>query len=99
MSGIRKQQFTTTGKAIMFPAFMIISFLLVTGRSYTDVTHAEHGQLDNQDPLHIAKPRYPAHSLNKVKLIFDTDIAEDCDDVGAMAVLHALADKGELEIL
>jgi len=33
------------------------------------------------------------------KLIFDTDIAEDCDDVGAMAVLHALADKGELDIL
>ncbi|MEO5602589.1 MAG: nucleoside hydrolase [Cyclobacteriaceae bacterium] len=33
------------------------------------------------------------------KIIFDTDIAEDCDDVGAMAVLHALADKGELEIL
>lgn len=34
-----------------------------------------------------------------LKLIFDTDIAEDCDDLGAMAVLHALADKGELEIL
>jgi inosine-uridine nucleoside N-ribohydrolase len=38
-------------------------------------------------------------TLRKLKLIFDTDIAEDCDDVGAMAVLHALADKGELDIL
>ena len=38
-------------------------------------------------------------SIQTFKLIFDTDIAEDCDDVGAMAVLHALADKGELDIL
>ncbi|MEM9478146.1 MAG: nucleoside hydrolase [Verrucomicrobiota bacterium] len=34
-----------------------------------------------------------------VKLIFDTDMANDCDDAGALAVLHALADLGEVEIL
>ncbi|MGV3754687.1 MAG: nucleoside hydrolase [Verrucomicrobiota bacterium] len=34
-----------------------------------------------------------------VKLIFDTDMDSDCDDVGALAMLHALADKGEVEIL
>lgn len=34
-----------------------------------------------------------------VSLIFDTDMANDCDDAGALAVLHALADKGEVEIL
>ena len=33
------------------------------------------------------------------KLIFDTDMASDCDDAGALAVLHALADLGEVEIL
>lgn len=32
-------------------------------------------------------------------LILDTDIAEDCDDVGAVAVLHALANRGEVKIL
>ena len=32
-------------------------------------------------------------------VILDTDIAEDCDDVGAVAVLHALADRGEVRIL
>jgi hypothetical protein len=32
-------------------------------------------------------------------VIFDTDMAEDVDDVGALAVLHALADTGEAEIL
>ncbi|MFC5410378.1 nucleoside hydrolase [Larkinella bovis] len=30
-----------------------------------------------------------------VSIILDTDIGPDYDDVGAMAVLHALADKGE----
>lgn len=34
-----------------------------------------------------------------VKIIFDTDMTTDCDDTGAMAVLHALADRGECEIL
>lgn len=34
-----------------------------------------------------------------VKIIFDTDMANDCDDAGALAVLHALADLGEAEVL
>ena len=34
-----------------------------------------------------------------VKIFFDTDMMTDCDDAGAMAVLHALADNGECEIL
>jgi len=34
-----------------------------------------------------------------VRIIFDTDMHTDCDDAGAMAVLHALHDNGECEIL
>lgn len=34
-----------------------------------------------------------------VPIIFDTDMAGDCDDAGALAVLNALADNGEAEIL
>ncbi len=34
-----------------------------------------------------------------VRLILDTDLESDVDDVGAIAVLHALADRGEVEIL
>lgn len=34
-----------------------------------------------------------------VQVIFDTDIAPDYDDVGAMALLHAFADMGEANIL
>ncbi|NND74529.1 MAG: nucleoside hydrolase [Ilumatobacter sp.] len=32
-------------------------------------------------------------------MILDTDFASDVDDVGALAVLHALADAGEVEIV
>ena len=34
-----------------------------------------------------------------VPVIFDSDIAPDYDDVGALALLHALADNGEAKIL
>lgn len=34
-----------------------------------------------------------------VKIIFDTDMESDCDDVGALAMLHSLAELGEAEIL
>lgn len=34
-----------------------------------------------------------------VNLIFDTDLGPDYDDVGAMAVMHALADSGLVNIL
>ena len=52
--------------------------------------HSMAGEVKSSDQQRTA-PR--------LRIIFDTDIAEDCDDVGAMAVLHALADKGELDIL
>src|SRR6266511_4006914 len=35
----------------------------------------------------------------RVNVFFDTDMETDCDDAAAMAVLHALADNGECEIL
>jgi inosine-uridine nucleoside N-ribohydrolase len=40
-----------------------------------------------------------APAAEPVKLILDTDMSGDCDDAGALAVLHALADRGECEIL
>ncbi|HBC86791.1 MAG TPA: hypothetical protein DCZ94_07550 [Lentisphaeria bacterium] len=38
-------------------------------------------------------------SIAMENIIFDTDMGNDCDDAGALAVLHALADKGEANIL
>ncbi len=40
-----------------------------------------------------------AQKHKPVNIIFDTDIAPDYDDVGAMALLHAFADLGEAKIL
>jgi hypothetical protein len=34
-----------------------------------------------------------------IKVIFDTDMGSDCDDVGALALLHAYADMGKAEII
>ena len=34
-----------------------------------------------------------------VRLILDTDMGPDYDDVGAMAVMYALADRGEVQVL
>lgn len=34
-----------------------------------------------------------------MRIIFDTDMDSDCDDAGALALLHALADRGEAKIL
>ncbi len=35
----------------------------------------------------------------KIKIIFDTDLGPDYDDVGALAFLHAMADSGKVQIL
>jgi inosine-uridine nucleoside N-ribohydrolase len=35
----------------------------------------------------------------KVKIIFDTDLGPDYDDVGALAFLHAMADSGKADIM
>ncbi|HEX7901557.1 MAG TPA: nucleoside hydrolase [Planctomycetota bacterium] len=41
----------------------------------------------------------PVEGLPQAKVIFDADMDSDCDDVAALGVLHALADRGEAEIL
>jgi purine nucleosidase len=46
---------------------------------------------------HLASSSYAAEE--PVKVIFDTDMAEDVDDVGALSLLHALADHGEVQIV
>jgi inosine-uridine nucleoside N-ribohydrolase len=39
------------------------------------------------------------HAAEPVRVIFDSDMDGDCDDVAALALLHALADRGEAQIL
>ncbi len=49
--------------------------------------------------LALAAGTAPAPAAAPVRIIFDTDMCGDCDDAGALAVLHALADRGEAEII
>ena len=48
-------------------------------------------------PAALADSSEPQPS--KPKVIFETDFTLDVDDVGALAVLHALADRGEVDLL
>ncbi len=41
----------------------------------------------------------PEQPHEPVPILLDTDMESDVDDVGALAMLHALADRGEAEIL
>lgn len=41
----------------------------------------------------------PPAATPPVRIVFDTDMDSDCDDVAALAILHVLADRGEAEIL
>jgi purine nucleosidase len=44
-----------------------------------------------------ATPR--AHAAEPVRLIFDTDICGDCDDVLALGMIHALQSRGQCRLL
>ncbi|MGI8906169.1 MAG: hypothetical protein ACR2IE_06730 [Candidatus Sumerlaeaceae bacterium] len=39
------------------------------------------------------------HTTTPVNILFDTDMGSDCDDAGALAALHKLADYGEVNLL
>ncbi len=51
---------------------------------------------DTSKPKPSAPPKIQGGG---VRIILDTDIGVDVDDAGALAVLHALADRGEARIL
>ncbi|MBT4865747.1 MAG: nucleoside hydrolase [Planctomycetaceae bacterium] len=47
----------------------------------------------------VASPAGWAADKEPVRLIFDTDLESDVDDAGTVALLHALADRGEVKLL
>ncbi|MHC4876827.1 MAG: nucleoside hydrolase [Planctomycetota bacterium] len=47
----------------------------------------------------VSSPQTPLMAAEPVKVIFDTDISGDVDDVLALAMLHTLADRQECELL
>lgn len=55
--------------------------------------------LANVPPVIAQVPSENPGNDNPVKIIFETDMCTDVDDVGALATLHALADLQEAEVL
>jgi len=49
--------------------------------------------------LILAIAGFVSNAKEPVKIIFDSDMGPDFDDVGAITILHAMAAKGECEIL
>ena len=47
----------------------------------------------------VVAARQAARAEGRPRILFDTDMLTDCDDAAALAVLHAMADAGECEIL
>ena len=46
-----------------------------------------------------SKTAKTVHAVAPVNVIFETDFTLDVDDVGALSILHAMADNGEVQIL
>ena len=49
--------------------------------------------------LLLIAPALLAEGPSRVRIIFDTDMAGDVDDVGALAMIHVLADREEIDLL
>ena len=78
-----------SGSRIYFPLFLLL-YLVVQACNPAKRTSEDLND-DDFSKTGTDKPPIP--------VIFDTDISGDYDDVGAMALLHAMADFGEIEIL
>jgi len=69
----------------------------INGATYVAEIRAE--RLSAQAQCGTPPARLTSSQGGPVRIIFDTDFGPDVDDVGALAVLHAMADRGEAEIL
>ncbi|NPV68414.1 MAG: nucleoside hydrolase [Anaerolineae bacterium] len=89
---------TLQRKGGRWPRFRLLIFigivLCLGAGGYILFQQANRDRSPCPRPLTVTPPlQYP------VPVILDTDFAEDVDDVGALAILHAMADKGQAEIL
>jgi inosine-uridine nucleoside N-ribohydrolase len=80
--------------------FTLLLFLSLVFASSPISAGEKIGKLDRQIKTIVDNSQLVVSTaLTPVRLIFDTDIGPDCDDAGAAAVLHALANLGEVDIL
>lgn len=80
------------------PVYAVILLFMVILVGYMSIGH----DAVDLDSCSLAEPTdldFRANNQGLPAIIFDTDFAADVDDVGALAILHALADAGETDIL
>lgn len=76
-----------------FDRLEILGTIILSAYVLTDITEFYWKKANSERTISNHQQR------STVKVIFDTDFHTDCDDAGALAVLHALADRDECEIL
>ena len=79
------------------PQYMILS--LEVGEWAGEISEAKLPDHFYVDYVRVYKRISSKPHKECSSIIFDTDLDSDVDDVGALAVLHALANKGEAKIL
>ena len=80
-------------RQLFLPAFVFISTFALTLGACTQTAPPPEESQPVEDTPEAPSPEEP--ETTGVPIIFDTDLGYDCDDAGALGVLHALADLGE----
>lgn len=85
---------------LFWRCFLLIYFMSSVGAAPAQSGEAPASQ-PNSGPATAADviASFNKPSAGPANIVFDTDMDSDCDDVGALAILHALADRGEAKIL
>jgi len=82
------------------PGAWSVRFVLpvVAGRTTLEATFLGAAGGDIAGAYYVTAERL-SRPVRPAKLILDTDMSGDCDDAGTLAMLHALADRGECDLL
>ncbi|MFM8577212.1 MAG: sulfatase-like hydrolase/transferase [Planctomycetaceae bacterium] len=86
--------------ASVIPGAWSVRFVvpLVAGRTTLETTLLDAAGGEIAGAYYVTAERI-SRPAQLVPLILDTDMSGDCDDAGTLAVLHALADRSECELL
>ncbi len=71
---------------------------LVAGRTTVEGAFLDASGTEITGPYYVSVERLKT-VVSPVRLILDTDMSGDADDAGTLAMLHAMADRGECELL
>jgi hypothetical protein len=82
-----------SNKKVILDYFILIIIFLITVSWDTNKTYISENSQLRQFNIENNQPE------NVVRLILDTDMMTDCDDVAALGILHKMADYGEVDIL